>query len=65
MIRAEEAWIAFRDSDVQAYSSCVTDPEVRTRKLIQLTQDRIKQLKRWTVRAEDDGCTGTYRTKAR
>jgi uncharacterized protein YecT (DUF1311 family) len=64
MIEAEKAWISFRDADANAYASLTKKQDDHIKKLIQLTQERTRQLTQWiTGIKEGDVCVGSYPVK--
>jgi uncharacterized protein YecT (DUF1311 family) len=62
LIKAEVAWIAFRDADADLYALPAAVPEeARLEKMTALTRERTQQLNKWiTGVQEGDGCAGSY-----
>ncbi len=61
---AEVAWIAFRNSDSDAFALSGGSELFKWRKMIELTESRTKQLKEWLDGAEEgDVCSGSIPLK--
>lgn len=62
MIKAEVAWIAFRDADADVYSmTALSAEQSRLTKLIELTKERTRQLSKWITGVEEgENCKGSY-----